>query len=266
MIEINQTCALNGGCFSGDGAGFPITINVAGSYRYSWGFDLGSNCRIVDNITDGLSLAIKTGNNCVVSGNVVGNGDTGGGEPAVVVGDDCLVEGNVIGASEEGLVAGDRATLIANTVGYVTDGFASILTGADSMLARNVVQFANVAHGIYAGSGSVITNNTVSGIASALAGSSIYCNGGGCVINGNSSRNNFNASGIQCGSGASDPPCLVVGNVSNNNTLVGFLDSATGSGHKENQFDNNNGGNANPQVTGGIEIGANVCGGDTACP
>ena len=28
VLEINQACTLNGGCFAGDAAGFPVTINV----------------------------------------------------------------------------------------------------------------------------------------------------------------------------------------------------------------------------------------------
>jgi hypothetical protein len=39
-----------------------------------------------------------------------------------------------------------------------------------------------------------------------------------------------------------------------------------GTGYGNNQFSNNNGGNANPQVSGGIEMGTNICGGDTTCP
>jgi len=33
VLEINQACALNGGCFSGDNSGFPVAINQGGSYR-----------------------------------------------------------------------------------------------------------------------------------------------------------------------------------------------------------------------------------------
>ncbi len=33
VIEINQTCAVQSGCFPGDSAGFPVTIAVSGSYR-----------------------------------------------------------------------------------------------------------------------------------------------------------------------------------------------------------------------------------------
>jgi hypothetical protein len=33
VLEINQACALNGGCFDGDAAGFPVTITQHGSYK-----------------------------------------------------------------------------------------------------------------------------------------------------------------------------------------------------------------------------------------
>ena len=33
VLEINQTCALETGCFVGDSAGFPVTITAPGSYR-----------------------------------------------------------------------------------------------------------------------------------------------------------------------------------------------------------------------------------------
>ncbi|HEV8628941.1 MAG TPA: hypothetical protein VGV61_01390 [Thermoanaerobaculia bacterium] len=33
VLEINQTCALTGGCFAGDAAGFPVTITQRGAYR-----------------------------------------------------------------------------------------------------------------------------------------------------------------------------------------------------------------------------------------
>jgi hypothetical protein len=33
VLEINQTCALETGCFAGDSAGFPVEVIVSGSYR-----------------------------------------------------------------------------------------------------------------------------------------------------------------------------------------------------------------------------------------
>ncbi len=38
------------------------------------------------------------------------------------------------------------------------------------------------------------------------------------------------------------------------------------SGYGGNVFTGNNGGNANPQVSGGFELGTNICGSDTVCP
>lgn len=35
VIEINQTCAVQTGCFAGDTVGFPVTIDQPGSYRLS---------------------------------------------------------------------------------------------------------------------------------------------------------------------------------------------------------------------------------------
>lgn len=38
--EINQACAVNTGCFEGDGPGFPVTISQPGSYRLTGNLDL----------------------------------------------------------------------------------------------------------------------------------------------------------------------------------------------------------------------------------
>ena len=56
----------------------------------------------------------------------------------------------------------------------------------------------------------------------------------------------------------------VIGNTSTFNTGFGLRTGTTG--YANNVFGNNNGGNANPQVQQGIEMGLNVCGLDTTCP
>ena len=43
VLEINQTCAVQTGCFAGDTAGFPVTISETGSYRLTGNLSLGSN-------------------------------------------------------------------------------------------------------------------------------------------------------------------------------------------------------------------------------
>jgi hypothetical protein len=42
VLEINQACAVNGGCFDGDTAGFPVTISQPGSYRLTGNLTLSS--------------------------------------------------------------------------------------------------------------------------------------------------------------------------------------------------------------------------------
>lgn len=42
VLEINQACAVNTGCFAGDPPGFPVTITAAGSYRLTSNLDVRS--------------------------------------------------------------------------------------------------------------------------------------------------------------------------------------------------------------------------------
>ncbi len=42
VLEINQVCATQTGCFAGDSAGFPVLINDSGSYRLTSDLEAGS--------------------------------------------------------------------------------------------------------------------------------------------------------------------------------------------------------------------------------
>lgn len=78
----------------------------------------------------------------------------------------------------------------------------------------------------------------------------------GCrIVNNNV---NINGIGIQTGGGAT-----VIGNTVKNNTGLGMTLGDAGYAH--NVVTGNNGGNANPQVTGGIQMGGNICG-SALCP
>jgi hypothetical protein len=59
--------------------------------------------------------------------------------------------------------------------------------------------------------------------------------------------------------------CLVLNSTSTFNGGVG-LQFGAGSGYANNVVEQNNGGSGNPQVSGGLEIGSNVCDGDLVCP
>ena len=80
----------------------------------------------------------------------------------------------------------------------------------------------------------------------------------GCTVVNNNV--NINRSiGISAGDGS-----RVIGNTVKNNLGVGMA-LADNVGYVHNAVTGNNGGNANPQVTGGIQMGGNICG-STLCP
>jgi hypothetical protein len=101
----------------------------------------------------------------------------------------------------------------------------------------------------------VVTGNT----ANENAGTGISV-GSGVTVSGNSaSRNGSN--GIVVGLGAT-----VIGNAAYDNTGMGLFAGGTRVGYSQNVFVGNNGGDAHPQVTNGINSGHNVCGTDAVCP
>ena len=53
QLEINQACAVNTGCFTGDAPGFPVTIIQPGSYRLTGNLDLSA----VDSSLDGINVS-----------------------------------------------------------------------------------------------------------------------------------------------------------------------------------------------------------------
>jgi hypothetical protein len=55
VLEINQTCAVNTGCFAGDTPGFPVLISTSGAYR------LTSRLVVPSANTDGIAIFGGTG-------------------------------------------------------------------------------------------------------------------------------------------------------------------------------------------------------------
>ena len=150
----------------------------------------------------------------------------------VTVGDDCKVLRNRISGtgSSSSIDAGDRALIEDN---HITSSDAGISAGAGALIRGNSVSATQ--GGIFSSSATV-TDNVVDGIGFA------------------------NTVGIGC------DECVVEKNVVSDWGSFGLSDSSGATAYKGNHFDNNNGGNANPQVSGGLETGANVCGGNTTCP
>jgi hypothetical protein len=281
VLEINQACVALG-CFPGDDPGFPVEIENAGSYRLT-----------SDLILDGLASArivVTAGdvtidlNGFTVAGPVtcsgspvqctdkgfVGHGIDALSAPGVTVRNG-VVRGNVDGVrvGQQGRVEDVRAAHNGR------DGI-SILGG----VVENCTAVLNGSRGIYAVDGSLIHGNT----ASHNGGDGIYLINRGLVSNnvtrlngGDGIRTNFWVSmigntvtengigdpgnvGIRSASGG-----LSIGNSAWFHSGVG-LSLGTVGGYAMNVTGSNNGGNTNPQVQGGIELGGNVCGNDTSCP
>jgi hypothetical protein len=96
----------------------------------------------------------------------------------------------------------------------------------------------------------------VDGVIARSNGSGIRVSFGGAVVN---SVASLNGTGIDAGPGST-----VIGNTVRMNAGVGMV-LAVDAGYVHNVVTGNNGGDANPQVTGGIQMGGNVCG-SALCP
>ncbi|MBY0400643.1 right-handed parallel beta-helix repeat-containing protein, partial [Myxococcota bacterium] len=174
LLEIHQTCAVNGGCFPGDAAGFPVTITATGSYR------LSSNLTVPDEFTGAIRVTAPH-----VTIDLNGFGILG---PVV-----CTGTPNVCTPSA-GTGYGIQATLDGGFLGVSNGSIRGVggdgLRGFDRSTIENLRVFSNRGYGIYVGenstvTGSVSSENFVSGISA----------GSGSIVRGNAVARN-RASGI----------------------------------------------------------------------
>lgn len=255
VVEINQTCAVQTGCFAGDTAGFPVTISASGGYRLTSNLVLPNENTSAINVT-GSDVSIDL-NSFVIQGPVVCSGfpvactpRSGAGfgifaaglTPAGV----SVRNGSVRGVGANGLHLGTQAVVTqvrshSNGSSGITTGYAStvsessaydngdtgIIAGTGSAVSHNVV-FNNGTYGIFAYGGSTITDNSVA--ANRLDG---ILTEGGCKVTGNTSRQNSRFGLGLNGSAYS-------GNVVSDN-IAGTVD-------------------------GGVDLGSNSCNGTPSCP
>ena len=275
VLEINQTCAIQTGCFSGDDPGFPVSILAAGSYR------LTSNLVVPDADT----TAIGVGNSTVSNVDI----DLGGfeirgplscpGSPAICAAaqgsgrgvvltitpenrGNSVRNGSITGVGNVGVTLGQGGTI--SSVGVSWSGQIGVLTGERGQL-RDVVATENGFSGILVGSLSTISSaiaqrNGQSGISAASAvrirdsvahdnvQSGISC-GEGCVVTHSISRHN-GSTGISAG-----PASTVYHNSVVSNGGWGVTLGASATMGNSTLVDNANSG----QVTGGRLQGENYC-------
>ena len=299
VIEINQAKALAGGVTSGDTEGFPVTISESGSYRLTGNLTVpDENTNAIDVSADdvtvdlngfaivgptvctgtpvtscsptgtgrGIEFVFPSGNTSVLNGTVRGMGNSG-----VVIGNGGRVErvravsnglhGILFFAAVHplGIAVGNWAIgngdsgIRANFGGIVTDNVAT-LNGNIGISALNGTVTGNAASsngstGIDA-SLSTVTGNT----ANSNGSSGIFVKGG--TVTGNTAMINADH-GIIFGMEAG----TVIGNTVADNSGLGLVLGAN-QGYANNVIN----GNTMGTVAGGVQMGTNVCDGNTTCP
>ena len=281
MLEISQTCAVQTGCFSGDSAGFPVTIDGTAGDSYQ----LTSDLIVPDENTSGISFAQPASSNSsidlkgfsIIRAACVGTNPgctpaTGSGSGIeitnAVIRGISVQNGNIIGMGAYGVSLGDHASVKGLRVRW--NRLAGISVTIDS-LVTDCTATQNNGGGIVATTSATITNNSVyqnaiNGI-SVSFGSVVSHNvasqsfidginaGFGATVYGNSSYDN-GGDGIDVNQGS-----LVHGNTAHSNDGFG-LRVATLGGYRENVMSGNTAGS----VSGaGLNLGANACNG-VICP
>jgi hypothetical protein len=222
VIEINQACAVNTGCFSGDGAGFPVEIDgTAGlSYRLTGdlqipnegttGILISANGISVDLngfAIRGVTLCFGSPPTCAPLG--IGDG------VAITTGPFQGIEvrnGIVMNMGNAGLALGGGARVenvraIRNGGVGIGTSFASVVTGCAAV--------RNGGEGISVGRGSTVSAST----ASSNGGNGIFSDAGSTIST--CSAYNNNNTGIYTGTGST-----VRDNLANNNGDDGIYGSA----------------------------------------
>ena len=234
VLEINQACAVNGGCFSGDTAGFPVTINQAGSYVLTGNLSPGTATAIAASEANDVAIDMN-GFSINGSGTGAGIGISGGDGLTVKNGAIRSMGSHGINSSEFSRI--ENVLVLGNGSRGITVGVLSIIKNC---IARN-----NGTDGIFGNTGTLVE------------GSNSSANGGdGIQLNTGIARNNMvisnDGDGIQISLGG-----LAIGNE------VRFaggsvLNLGATVGYAQNQLEGT--------VTGGLEVGTNVCNGNTVCP
>jgi hypothetical protein len=231
-VEINQACVATG-CFAGDSPGFPVNIASAGSYV------LTSNLTVPD--ADDTAIALGVGASLDLGGFTIGGPTTCTGTPATCTG---TGSGSGISAAGQTRVSNGRIAGMGN----------SGISGSEDIQITDVTIYGNGGNGIIGQGGFVITRCVID--RNGFDGISLAAGQAGANVIQNNSVHRNNQVGIRAGL------AVVKDNGVKQNGSFGFL--GTGAALSGNDFYNNN--SFGDQISGGLEIGENVCNASTTCP
>ena len=240
VVQINQSSALQGGVTPGDTAGFPVTISESGSYRLTGNLDLTAES------TSRSGISITTDNVTIdLNGFSILGQTVCSGLPVTT----CTITG-----SGSGIAGSSENIKVENGTIRGMPGYGVTLTGSGTQVI-GVRAISNGEDGIRAGGlveRCIANQNRLDGIVSA---SRIQ-------------HNNVRGNGED---GINTSHSLVLQNHVVANGAFALMTSNTIVGYGLNVFECNNSGGlcTNAQQVShanALEIGANVCGTDVACP
>jgi len=297
VLEINQICAVNTGCFPGDAAGFPVTIDGSAGSSYR----LAGNLTVTDPFTGGIEIlangvtldlngfAVVGPSVCSGLGSSVScsPGSTGFGVKGLA-GRITVRNGRARGF-QFGVRLGDRAQ-VHDVIAESNTG-TGIEVNTRSLVSESIA-YQNAGIGIWMNSGStaqggIASSNGSVGLSASTGSSVLRCaafdNGGdginagsGSVVRDNTAYLNEqdgvdvlfgalvsdNASYSNGGDGieASGASAVQRNTVRSNGQYGLDLDADTA--YRENVVVSNTLGS----VDGGLDLGDNSCNGTTSCP
>lgn len=299
VLEINQTCAVQSGCFSGDVAGLPVTINGSAGH----GYRLTSDLVVPNENTDGIQVSapsividlagFQIARSACINATIpcIPAAGTGAGiERNLTTARGTIVRnGNVVGMGSHGVVLGDHG-IVENVTARWNAGHGIFVD--DASVVTGCTTYQNNLDGIFAAAGSNVSGNTThdnldDGI-EVFSGASVtrntaYRNGDegirgstGVLVSdnvvyqqtddgiavGSGGRISNNAVNANGGDGIeATTGTSVQGNSTVDNTGFGLV-LGDASGYRENTIYSNTAGT----VTGGLNLGGNNCELALTCP
>jgi hypothetical protein len=155
VLEINQACAASTGCFSGDAAGFPVTIDTSGSYRLTGSLSVSADQHGIVVSADDVTLNLGGFSIVAGGGALLRSGISVGSSKRVEIANGSIRGFTHHGVDANGVSVGTRLLGLrasGNSVrGFSLVGFASLVDGC---VATN-----NGTDGIRVGPGSLVINS-----------------------------------------------------------------------------------------------------------
>lgn len=164
VVELNQACAVNGGCLEGDEPGFPITIVGAGSYRLTSSLEsLNADSVISDGSSNGSSVHIDL-NGFTVRNFHSGDSTSCSGIKLNFLSTTVVVNGMVQGANGCSLAANGAGVEVGPASAIrdvVVAGFRDGIEVGSHSLVKGCIVRGNNRFGIIASGGSLVVSNVV---------------------------------------------------------------------------------------------------------